>query len=269
MLSTAQSLYVAFLDGIKKSYTGTVIPAVFDRIWNQWAQVEWLKNNVSSDEGIELTEKQIDDLAVLVNRWHFNTSVPASNVYALPTGESLHSVVYGGITELIKLPKYYRALSIRFKLDYDSSSNQECSLTGVSGWLKATHMNSDQRSMHYSSVYRKPKDSNLYWQRIQVPTLATVTTPAPTHKEITAITDSIEMLTDEVVGSTSNAMYLEYLTYPVEISVSSTPNINSNLSEDAKKEIVDIAVRMYLERVRDPRYQSFLIEQKMNSSNKL
>jgi hypothetical protein len=62
---------------------------------------------------------------------------------------------------------------------------------------------------------------------------------------------------------------LEYLTYPVEISVTATPNVPSNLSEDAKKEIVDIAVRLYLERVRDPRYQSFLVEQRMNSSNKL
>ena len=190
MLDTANSLYVAFLDGIKKSYTGTVVPAIFERIWNQWAQVEWLKNNVSSEEGIELTEKQIDDLAVLVNRWHFNASTLTPNVYTLPTGESLHDVVYDGTTETILLPKYYRALSIRFKLNYNSSSNQECSLTGVSEWLKSTYMNSDQRSANYSSVYRKTKDSNLYCQRIQVPTFVTINLPTP-HKEIDELVDSI------------------------------------------------------------------------------
>ena len=80
MLSTAQSLYVAFLDGIKKSYTGTVIPAVFDRIWNQWAQVEWLKNNVVDNFVI------IDDKTSDIER-HINNVVKCRSWIGLSQDE--------------------------------------------------------------------------------------------------------------------------------------------------------------------------------------
>lgn len=258
MLLTAQSLYIAFLDGIKKSYTGTVVPGVFERIWNQWAQPEWLKDNVSSDEGVELTQKQIDDLAILVNRWLFIPGV-LPNLYQLPDGVTSINVDIDGTATNVVLPKYYRQLSTRFSLDYSSNIKQECSLTGISGLLQAHYMRSDQRSSNYGSIYRKPKDSLLYWQRTNKATIA--------NGLITGIKEYIEMLTDETIGSNSYRMSLEYLTYPAEITI--VPDSGSNLSENAKMEIVKLCVSMYLERVKDPRYQSFLMEQKIHQSNKL
>lgn len=265
MLTTASDLYNAFLDGIKKSYTGTVVPAVFERIWNQWAQPEWLKDNVSSDEGVEITQKQIDDLAVLVNRIIFVADAVTPNIYLIPDGTSYYPVDDNGTTRNIKVPKYYRSLGVLFSLDYDSTTCQECELTGKSSFLKASYMRSDQRSVNVSSVYRKPKDSLLYWQR----THKNIYIESPIGSGnyiISSSLDSIEMLTDETCGSDSHRMFLEYLTYPNEISLSTpTPSI---LSEDAKTEIVKMCVEMYLERVRDPRYQSFLMEQKIHNNNK-
>ncbi len=260
MFTTATDLHVAFLDGIRKSYTGTVIPSVFQRIWNEWAQPEWLASNVSSDEGVELTQKQIDDLAVLVNRWLFIGD--GSNLFKLPDGVIGIDVDLNGNTTNVILPKYYRHTSIRFSLDYGNNPNQICNLKGISRMLGASYMRSDKRSYSYSSIYRKPSDNLLYWQRTNVNVLST-TTP----KIILSSREHIEMLSDELIGSKAYCMYLEYLTFPNEINMS-TPLIGSILSTEAKREIIKLCVQTFLERVQDPRYQSFLMEQKIHNSNK-
>ena len=267
MYTTAQSLHIAFLDGIKKSYQGTVSPSVFERIFNQWAMPEWLSSNVSASEGIDLTQKQIDDLAVLIHRFEFIAGNTLPNVYAIPTGESVHHVLIDGDDLLVRLPKYYRKINIRFKLDYNTSSKQECELTGISEWLPAIYLNGDQVSSIYKSVFRSPKDSLLYWRRIQNISLGDEPLSNPVNKIISSKVDSIEMITNSTIGSKSKYMLLEYLAYPREISMN--PDVASELSEEANREIISIAVRLYLERVKDPRYQSFLMEQKINNINKL
>ena len=266
MLSTAQSLHVAFLDGIKKSYQGTVPPETFVRIWNEWAMPEWLSSNVSINEGIDLTQKQIDDLSVLIHRFVFVAATVNPNIYPIPTGNSVHKILFNGDEVDVKLPKYYRKVNIRFKLNYDSAKEQECSLKGISDWLGASFLNSDQVSAIYKSVYRTPKDSLLYWRRHQAITLADEPTTNPVNKIISTKVDSIEMITDAINGSQSKYMLLEYIAFPKEISFN--PAVSSELWEEANREIVMIAVRLYLERVRDPRYQSFLMEQKINNINK-
>ena len=267
MLSTAQSLHIAFLDGIKKSYQGTVPPDVFLRIWNQWAMPEWLSSNVSSNEGIDLTQKQIDDLAVLIHRFVFVANSTNPNIYPIPTGASVHKILFENVNEDVKLPKYYRKVNIRFKLDYNSANGQECSLKGISDWLGASFLNSDQVSATYKSTYRAPKDSLLYWRRTQSVTLKDEVGSTPVNKILDKKTDSIEMITDSIHGSQSKYMLLEYIAFPQEISFD--PAVSSELWEEANREIVMIAVRLYLERVKDPRYQSFLMEQRINNINKV
>ena len=269
MLTTARSLYDTFLDGIKKEYTGTVTPAVFERIWNIWAQPEWLKNSVSSDEGFEINQKKIDDLAVLFNRWFFaSVNLVNKDIYPLPNGTNGIDVYIDSVLTTIPLPRYYRSTQVGFILDYDTSSDQECELTGKSEVQIAYFMRSDQKRINYFNPYRQPKDSRLYWQRRNIPTL--IQNPAypsdTTKKVISGYTDSIQMLTDKNKGSNSYAMYLEYLTYPNDIAITPT-DVPSVLSENPKNEIVKLCVQMYLERVRDPRYQSFLMEQKLQKQN--
>lgn len=267
MLSTAQSLHIAFLDGIKKSYQGTVTPDVFVRIWNEWAMPEWLSSNVSMNEGIDLTQKQIDDLSVLIHRYVFVANTVNPNIYPIPTGSSINKILFDNSEVDVKLPKYYRKVNIRFKLNYDTAKVQECSLKGISDWLGASFLNSDQVSAIHKSIYRTPKDSLLYWRRHQAITLKDEPLSNPINKIIDKKVDSIEMITDSVNGSDSKYMLLEYITYPREISFN--PAVSSELWDEANREIVMIAVRLYLERVRDPRYQSFLMEQKINNINKI
>ena len=267
MLSTAQSLHIAFLDGIKKSYQGTVTPDVFARLWNQWAMPEWLSSNVSMNEGLDLTQKQIDDLSVLIHRFIFVADTVNANIYPVPTGESIHKILVNDDELLSKLPRYYRKVNIRFKLDYNTALNQECGLKGISDWLGASYLNGDTLSSIYGSTFRSPKDSLLYWRRMQDVTFKDEPLSNPVNKIIDKKTDSIEMITHSVNGSKSKYMLLEYVAFPREISFN--PAVSSELWEEANREIIAICVRMYLERVKDPRYQSFLMEQKINNINKI
>ena len=85
-------------------------------------------------------------------------------------------------------------------------------------------------------------------------------------------------------SSTGDSMRLEYIRYPRRIFYDSTNSteqtgptytytagsgcVNCELSEQQRQEIVDIAVREYLERIKDPRYKSFLQEEAIKSQSK-
>lgn len=226
MLADLTALHESFLEGIKKEYSGTVPISVFAKIWNEWAQPEWVMDNVSMLEGVELTQKQIDDLEPLRRFVQINGTSP----FDLTT-----------LTD-----KYYRLLSVMFKLTYGAT--QECGLTGTSDWLGARILRSDMRSHIMKSPYRKPKDSRLYYY-IQE--------------------SKIFMVTDATIGSPMASIQLEYLTYPDELDGTGNITTPGNLHDYQRKEIVDRCVERYLERVRDPRWQTYLQSMNMKTANKI
>ena len=226
MLADLTALHESFLEGIKKEYSGTVPLVVFAKIWNEWAQPEWVMDNVSMLEGVEITQKQIDDLEPL-RRF---VQIVGPSPFDLTT-----------LTD-----KYYRLLSVMFKLNYNGSSAQECGLTGTSDWLEARILRSDMRSYIMKSPYRKPSDSRLYYY-IQE--------------------SKIYMVTDATIGSPMSSIQLEYLTYPDELDTNTTSP--GNLHDYQRKEIVERCVEKYLERVRDPRWQTYLQSMNMKGANKI
>lgn len=276
ILETTRDMYYAFLDGIKKEFTGTVIPEVFNRIINEWGQYEWFRQNVSPVEGIELTQKQIDDLQVLVTI--LDNQVPviigplpqinpiAVNVFPipdLPSGPTASPVGYlvnlasypAGV--MAGYPRYYRLLNVFFKIHYVDNI---CGLTGDSDWLDAKIMRSDRESVIRNSPFRRPADDNLYYRLV--------------NRHIQLFTGT---------SSYGVGMQLNYLRWPRNIffdqlnqddlaTADYTPgngSINCELPPHIRKEIIDTAVRIYLERVRDPRYQSYLMESKIRNQANL
>ncbi len=272
ILETTQAMYYAFLDGIKKEFTGTVVPEVFNRIINEWGQYEWLRQNVSQSEGIELSQKQIDDLQVLVavldNQVPVITGpLPAINpvstdIFPLPdlaSGPTASPVGYyvnlasypSGVA--VDYPRYYRLLNVFFKIRYVGNV---CGLIGDSEWLSAKIMRSDRESVILDNPFRRPADDNLYYRII--------------NRHIQLITGT---------SSYGIGMKPTYLRWPRNIFFDQTNqddlanadympgngSINCELPPHIRKEIVDTAVRIYLERVRDPRYQSYLMESKIRN----
>jgi len=255
MLDTPKEMYMSFLDGIRKSSTGTVIPSVWNRIVNEWAQNEWLKDNISRKEGSEKTEKQQEDLHMLrvitngIDSYGGVVLIPilpiAGNAYRfrLPFQEpnvSAYVVPIFGVN----YPKMYRMLNIEFKINYIGN---DCN-SGVSEWLSCNIMRSDQRTANKYNPWRKPKDSRLYYDI--------------KHNYADLITGT---------SSTGHSMQVEYYRYPLEINYD--PNNPANdvyceFGETQRKEIIDLCVRQYLERATDPRYQSFLQEEAIRTITK-
>jgi hypothetical protein len=258
MLDTTSDMYNSFLDGIKKSYTGTIIPAVWNRLINEWGQSEWLRRNVASEQGIELTQKQIDDLEVLRVATDAMDIYDGAILYPIAPDTGTNYVftypkdtlsILNVIGVLQNYPKYYRLLNVMFKINY---VDNDCGLTGISDWLGARIMRSDQRSIFENSPYRRPADHRLYYELF--------------HGKIRLITGT---------SSTGNSMRLEYLRVPRRIFFDelhpgdvANPNytpgvgsVNCEFGENQRKEIVETCVRIFLERVQDQRYQTYLNEE--------
>ena len=221
MLASAQEIYMAFLDAIRKQHTGVVKPSYFTRLWNIFAMIKWIAENSCFREGVDLTQKQKDDLRMLRKQKYINPESGMINTFLLPE----HS--------------YKRALRVKFKLNYDTSSNQKDGLSGESKYLKSFIMRSDEESVIEDSHYRKPSDSLLYYDFIE---------------------NYIVMITDPDVGSNAISMYLDYLRYPNEMSFTepSTWTYDIDLPSEQLKEIIDIAALIYLKRLKDPQFQAEL-----------
>jgi hypothetical protein len=198
MLDTATQVYYAFLDGIKKTYTSTVEPYAFNRIMNEWGVDEWLKSKVSDDDGVEISQKIIDDLQKLIvvtdGQMIYNGDVmypiapDVANGYTFSKPAELTLINNNqSLTQIY--PAYLRRLSIAFKLNYVDNI---CGLTGVSDkFLKAQFMRSFERNIIEDNHYRYPKDDRLYWDMIY---------------------DKFNLITG--TASNGNCMRIEYLRYP-------------------------------------------------------
>lgn len=171
----------------------------------------------------EENQKRTDDLRIL--RVISPDIAPTSlNTFPLP---------YNAASPL---PGYLYLLSANFKIIY---VNNVCKLTGMSSYLKAKTMKSDWNEYEVSKdPYNRPTDDNLYYKIVGN----------------NAILNTGTM-------STGAFMQVDYYRYPADISVV-TPT-DCELSIHARQEIVDIAIRKYLEQVQDPRYQTKSAETKV------
>jgi hypothetical protein len=281
ILETTYDLYMSFLDGIKKYGTGSVNPEAFNRIINDWGQDEWIRRTVR--KGPEITQEIQDKLSVLrvitdgvyTYSEHIDLSsqyvlkpIPAndkvvsftnikgvSSPNAFPLSDKYFSYPMGAPITVngVKYPPYLRLLGVAFKLEY---VDNVCGLTGISDWLDAKVLRSDQKSVITKNPFRKPTDDRLYYEIIN---------------ENFVLTNNTK--------SEGYSMRLDYLKYPRRIFFNTndtnpreeqtgipdytgtTPgSVNCELPNNIKQEIVDLAVMVFIERVKDPRYQTFINE---------
>ena len=210
-------MYNAVLDGIFKQKTGTLYPDEFERLINK-TQLEYVQNKLAQEEE---NQKRTDDLREL--------RVISPNI--APGSPNTFPMPYNPAFVAPQLAGYLYLLDANFQITY---VNNKCKLTGLSGWMKAKTMKSDWNEHELmKDCYNRPKDDNLYYK---------------------VVGDNIILITG--TQSTGAFMQLEYYRYPVDISVTKSPNVNCELALHARQEIVDTAIRKYLEVVQDPRYQS-------------
>src|SRR5574343_320491 len=216
MLDTALDTYNTFLDGIKKTYTGTIKPSIFTRLINDWGIDEWLRHNVSENEGVDVTQKQVDDLQMLKVITDGSMTYNGDIMYPITpdTSNGYYFSKLDGITPINNLsaftkvyPKYLRKRGIKFKLTY---VNNICNLTGISDYLKAQVMRDGQQEIIEDNYYLKPTDDNLYYKQIN---------------------DKFNLITG--TQSTGYCMRLEYLRYPRPFYFDTNRNVKSCITIDS------------------------------------
>ena len=250
MVSTVTNMYELFLDGIKKERISTVPPAGFNRIINEAYDVWYRGKSIK----IEQDQKVLDDLQGIrvitdgVFRYNNVALVPipainnttsnahGRNLFPLPIPEVNGNDV---TIDTIVYPEYRRLLGVMFRIKY---YGDPCHVDGeLSGWKEAFIMRSNQRAEIKKNPFRRPRKSLLYYE---------------------VIDSIIKLDLGDNTSSFGYDMKLDYIKYPKAIVFNSDPNlcVMCELQSDQCLEIVDIAVKSYIERVSDPRYQSQMYE---------
>ena len=255
MLSSTVDMYQATIDGINKNRTTILIPAKWNRLIND-ALLDYSREHIVKGE---VNQKRIDDLRMLYVTDEVNSI--SSNSFPLPDGTTVNN------TNGILLPLYLRLLGTAFKINY---VDNKCRKQGLSDWIYETHvMKSDRRNVIKRNPFRQPKDEKIY------------------HRQIGNI---IEI--DTGTSSTAAVMHIEYWKFPRQIFYNTnggnvdqvgtivnglltfdytgvTPgSVNCDLPEEQRQEVVDNAVRIYVERSQDPRYKSVLTEEQITGPTK-
>jgi len=101
-------------------------------------------------------------------------------------------------------------------------------------------------------VYTKPIQHNDYSKLINNPFAK------PTKEKILRLTtrDGVELLHEP--GSTVNSYKLRYIKEPAKMDVLSTPQVDSELPEQAHQEIVNLAISIALENIESTRIKTFI-----------
>lgn len=234
VILTAEDMYYLFLDGIRKMYNTTVKPDVFNRIIND-SQLDWVKGKLPQ---AEFNQKRIDDIEVLrvvtdggsMYASYDILSDVGDYIFDIPT---LYSTITSGslLSNIngVNYPLYLHGLNAMFKKrDGDT-------------WLRARIRRSDRTVMLDDNPFRSPSDDRLYFEQIK---------------------NQIRL-----IGGEYDNLRLEYYRYPRIITYSATElsNIDPEFNPGQNKEIVEIAVKTYIERTTDPRYKSFLQEMMIRS----
>lgn len=241
MLRTTDDMYRATVEGINKHRTSIIIPDKWNKLINL-AQLDYCRDHIVNGEVIQ---KRIDDLRMLYIVDEINAIT--TKTFPLPNGTNVNN------SQGTILPLYMRLLSVAFKINY---VNNVCGLTGLSDWIyNVKVLKSDNRNIIKRNPFRRPSDAKIYQRQIG---------------------DAIEI--DTGTSSTAAVMHIEYFKWPVEIfyNVNAIPDtgdpaigsVNCELPPEQRQEIVDYAVRIYIERSQDPRYRTILNEEQITGQSK-
>lgn len=211
-LLSAEEIYKAVLDGIKKESTAVLTPESFNRLINDDALILWLREKAGRNDR---DQPMVDALRNLYKITELDPSED-KEYFVLPKG-------------------YYRLQSVSFKLNLGTETKKV-----ITDWLPTQRLRLDNVSLTTVNPYRKPTNTRLYY-----------------YQEGNNIKNYPE--NKNVVKAR-----IFYLTYPDPIifRIDGTGS-NGNLSREQNKEIVDTAVRVFLERVKEERYQTVLMEENL------
>lgn len=223
-MDNAVDMYLAFGNGIDKHRTSVVSVTK----WNLFINLifmEWVNDKIPKLPFTGHTDHDLESFKVDTDDVRYSAIAPDStNIFPIP----YNGVVINGLNGVpIILPEYYQGISVMFKIGTPSTSE----------WKPVRLMIPEQRGHILNNPYEKPTDERLYFE----------------------FTGRVMRLYSVSPGT---AMRLEYYRVPekIEINTGGIVVTDVNITQKTRKEVVDRAVRAYLEEKANPRYQSYLNE---------
>jgi len=223
MIRNVKDLYKYFLNLINKEKTHVIEPELFNMIINA-ALLNWVKEKLPLNEFKQI---RIEDLNVLLVDGGLGDGIKCSDdspyVFPVPN-ESLYNI------------------RVVFDVEYKDSL---CFEDGLGKKKMAKLIKLDRLSSSSDNYYLKPKDDRLYFNYSN---------------------NNVRLFTGEYSGESKTEgvkMYLDYYKYPNTIEYSHTDSDLDDLQFKSLQlqEVAEQAAQEFLERNRDPRYQSYLNEQ--------
>lgn len=210
-LTTAENIYKAVLDGIKKESTAVLTPSQFNRLMNTEALIEWMKEKAGS---ADYDQHFVDALR---------------NLYKY--SEEIELTEKG-----FRLPdNYYRLQSVSFKLRMGNENSSD-----TTDWVPVKRMRTDSLSMMRVNPYRTPSDSKLYYFQ-----QGNFVLNYPKNERVVKARMFYLSLPDPIIYEPDGT------------------NSDGNLLPEQNKEVISIAVRIIVERVKEERYQTVLMEENL------
>jgi len=153
--------------------------------------------------------------------------------------------------------------------DVISGTNNIFNLPTTYTAITAGKLMSDSRYLYLQGLrvtFLDPDTGEEFYADIKKAEMSNVMTWSP-YRKITAKRPYFERIGDTIrlLGRNSNSMILEYYRYPALVSYNS---INPETSPSQSEEIVQVAVRLFLENRGDPRYKSKLQEMMVTQQGK-
>jgi len=252
-MDTAKSMYDYFLYQVRKERNTTIKPTDWSKFINP-VVIDWIKTKLPEHE---YNQKRIDDLEaikVLTDNKQYNW------ILAVSAGENRFIVPYN----TAGLPDYMHGISAAFRyeefdqgtstppigikaagtgpynpkdlndpwgLDYAAREKYHAGRTTT--YRAGELYRSDYRVINKYNPYRQPNDDYVYFETRQ---------------------GSIVLKAKDDLWW--NVMELEYYCYPDKIEYSQSTDNPGSFKPTQNKEIIDLAVTQYLERVTDPRIQT-------------
>lgn len=225
MMISVADMYTRFLYGIDKEGTTTVYPEKFNELINE---AQGLVVNEMADE-VQVNRRRLDDLYLFTSTFSNKMPTPTGNQY---------------IKQLP--PDYFRELNIKFKLSYIKETvgatydrdTQRC-VTDKFYW--GVPMCSDNKPIALNNPYRSTnrlfEDGKVYYE---------------------VMGDNIK-----VVDYEYQEYVMEYLVTPPTLRFNELDPAGHNegtLTPRMRQIITDRAIRIFIERTENPRYQTALNE---------
>lgn len=223
---TTEGLYYFFLDGIRKEYTNTVPPQVFNRLINE-AQIIWFDGKIEQMDQDEEAMKAIAPVLV--------PEKAISTPYAVPSDCYRTKVIYVAFD---KLPNGCSINNVRCRPYKHNVTYEE-------------------------NPYRKPGYKNPYYYQADGKYVFVTGDYSVSSAKLTYLRTPRKIYYDEV-KPTDSVSITGFNKLPYNPGSGSVP---PEFHVEQRREIVDTAVRLFLERRTDPRYQSMLQEQLIRRDN--